>query len=83
MKPTENGRACLTEIQKASAVWPLNVRPDAQVTVRCGDVTLSEGRMGRVGDRVAIRVTKQLRKPHTTYAMFEKQDEQTKLMEAQ
>ena len=26
---------------------------------------------------------KPLRKPHTTYAMFEKQDEQTKLMEAQ
>jgi len=39
--------------------------------------------MGRVGDRVAIRVTKPLRKPHTSYAMFEKQDEQTKLMEAQ
>jgi flagellar motor switch protein FliM len=62
---------------------PLNVRPDALVTVRCGDVTLSEGRMGRVGDRVAIRVTKPLRKPHTSYAMFEKADERTKLMEAQ
>jgi flagellar motor switch protein FliM len=43
---------------------------------------LTEGRMGRVGDRVAIRVTKQLRKPNTTFAMFEKADEQTKLMEA-
>ena len=32
---------------------------------------------------VAIRVTKQLRKPNTTFAMFEKADEQTKLMEAQ
>ncbi|CKZ78977.1 flagellar motor switch protein FliM [Mycobacterium tuberculosis] len=59
------------------------MRPDALVTVRCGDVALSEGRMGRVGDRVAIRVTRPLRKPHTSYAMFEKQDEQTKLMEAQ
>lgn len=68
---------------KVGDTLPLNVRPDAQVTVRCGDVTLSEGRMGRVGDRVAIRVTKPLRKPHTSYAMFEKQDEQTKLMEAQ
>jgi flagellar motor switch protein FliM len=29
------------------------------------------------------RVTKQLRKPKTTFAMFEKADEQTKLMEAQ
>ena len=61
----------------------LEIKPDALVTVRCGDVVLSEGRMGRVGDRVAIRVTKQLRKPHTTFAMFEKADEQTKLMEAQ
>ncbi|HBF57502.1 MAG TPA: flagellar motor switch protein FliM, partial [Afipia sp.] len=50
---------------------------------RCGAVPLSGGRLGRVGARVAIRVTKPLRKPHTTYAMFEKQDEQTKLMEAQ
>jgi flagellar motor switch protein FliM len=62
---------------------PLDIRPDALVAVRCGDVTLTEGRMGRVGDRVAIRVNKPLRKPHTTYAMFEKADETTKLMEAQ
>ena len=41
----------------------LELRPDAMVTVRCGDVTLSEGRMGRVGDRVAVRVAKPLRKP--------------------
>ncbi len=40
--------------------------------MRCGDVTLTEGRMGRVGDRVAVRVAKPLRKPHTTFAMFEK-----------
>jgi flagellar motor switch protein FliM len=62
---------------------PLDMRPDALVAIRCGDVTLTEGRMGRVGDRVAIRVTKQLRKPRTTYAMFEKADETSKLMEAQ
>jgi len=59
------------------------MRPEALVQVRCGNVLLTEGRMGRVGDRVAIRVTKQLRKPNTTFAMFEKADEQTKLMEAQ
>ena len=29
----------------------LELRRDAAVTVRCGDVTLTEGRMGRVGDR--------------------------------
>src|SRR5437867_7693999 len=61
----------------------LEVKSDALVSVRCGHVTLSEGRMGRIGDRVAVRVAKPLRKPHTTFAMFEKADEQTKLMEAQ
>lgn len=59
----------------------LDIRPDALVAVRCGDVTLTEGRMGRVGDRVAIRVTKPLRKPRTTFAMFEKADETSKMME--
>jgi flagellar motor switch protein FliM len=47
------------------------MKSDAPVIVRCGAVTLTEGRMGRVGDRVAVRVTKTLRKPSTTYAMFE------------
>ena len=54
---------------------------DAMVSVRCGDVTLTEGRMGRVGDRVAVRVTKPLRKPRTTFAMFEKADEPTSRVE--
>jgi flagellar motor switch protein FliM len=68
---------------KVGDTLPLDMRPEASVQVRCGNVLLTEGRMGRVGDRVAIRVTKQLRKPNTTFAMFEKADEQTKLMEAQ
>ena len=68
---------------KVGDTLPLEMRADALVAVRCGKVTLTEGRMGRVGDRVAIRVTKQLRKPNTTFAMFEKADEQTKMMEAQ
>src|SRR6266571_164879 len=68
---------------KVGDTLPLEMKADALVQVRCGNVLLTEGRMGRVGDRVAIRVTKQLRKPNTTFAMFEKADEQTKLMEAQ
>jgi flagellar motor switch protein FliM len=52
------------------------------VTVRCGDVSMTEGRMGRVGDRVAVRVGKHLRKPRTTFAMFEKADETSSRMEA-
>jgi flagellar motor switch protein FliM len=61
----------------------LDLRPDALVTVRCGDVTLTEGRMGRVGDKVAVRVVKPLRKPKTTLAMFEMADQSSKKMEAQ
>ncbi len=49
----------------------LELKSDATVIVRCGDVTLTEGRMGRVGDRVAVRVGKPLRKPTMTFAMFE------------
>ena len=61
----------------------LELKPDAPVTVRCGDVTLTEGRMGRVGDRVAVRVNKSLRKPRTTFAMFEKADEPSTRLEVQ
>ena len=68
---------------KVGDTLPLDMRADATVSVRCGNVTLTEGRMGRVGDRVAIRVTKPLRKPKTTLAMFEKADEQEKMMESQ
>src|SRR5471032_447795 len=59
----------------------LELKPDAMVTVRCGDITLTEGRMGKVGDRVAVRVAKTLRRPRTTFAMFEKADEPTNRME--
>src|SRR5471030_649923 len=59
----------------------LELKPDALVSVRCGYVTLTEGRMGKVGDRVAVRVAKTLRRPRTTFAMFEKADEPTNRME--
>jgi flagellar motor switch protein FliM len=61
---------------------PLELKSDSLVQVRCGDVTLTEGRIGRVGDRVAVRVARQLRKPQTTYAMFENAGEPTKGTEA-
>jgi flagellar motor switch protein FliM len=60
---------------------PLELKADSLVQVRCGDVTLTEGRIGRVGDRVAVRVARQLRKPATTFAMFETAGEPTKGME--
>jgi len=61
---------------------PLNLKPDALVTIRCGDVALSEGRIGRVGDHVAVRVARPLRKPKMTYAMFEMSGEPAKSVEA-
>jgi len=60
----------------------LELKPDAQVKLRCGDVTLTEGRMGKVGDRVAVRVSQPLRPPKTTFAMFENADEATNRLEA-
>src|ERR1700685_282682 len=61
----------------------LEIKSDAPVIVRCGAVTLTEGRMGRVGDRVAVRVGKPLRKPNTTLAMFETAGGVGNRMEAQ
>jgi flagellar motor switch protein FliM len=61
----------------------LGIKADANISVRCGDVTLTEGRMGRVGDRIAVRVAKPLRRPRMTLAMFEKADGSTTRMEAQ
>ena len=59
----------------------LDVKPEALVTVRCGNVALTEGRMGRVGDKVAVRVVKPLRKPKTTFAMFEMADQSSNRMD--
>jgi len=59
----------------------LDIKPDAAVAVRCGDVMLSEGRMGRVGDRIAVRVGKPLRRSRTTMAMFEQSDGTKKRMD--
>jgi flagellar motor switch protein FliM len=61
---------------------PLNIKPDALVTVRCGDVPLTEGKIGRVGDRVAVQVARPLRTPKMTFAMFEMSGEPAKSMEA-
>ena len=67
---------------KVGDTLPLEIKPDALVTVRCGEVVLTEGRMGRVGDRVAVRVAKPLRKPKTTLAMFENAERSNTPIEA-
>src|SRR5215208_4316824 len=68
---------------KVGDTLTLDLKPDALVTVRCGDVALTEGRMGRVGDKVAVRVIKPLRKPKTTFAMFEMADQSSSRVDAQ
>jgi flagellar motor switch protein FliM len=44
------------------------------VTLRCGETILTDGKAGRVGDRVAVRITNRLRRPKMTYAAFEQAD---------
>ena len=41
----------------------LNAHPDSVVRLSCGGVPLMRGKMGRVGDHVAIRVVQGLHKP--------------------
>ena len=48
-----------------------DARQDDNVTIRCGDFNLSEGRIGRVGERIAVQVVKPLRRSRTTLASFE------------
>ncbi len=49
----------------------LELKPDTLVKVRCGEVVLTEGRMGHVGERIAVSVASPLRRPRTTMSMFE------------
>jgi flagellar motor switch protein FliM len=41
------------------------------VRIKCGDVLVTEGRMGRMGDKIAIRVSRPLRRSKTTFAAYE------------
>src|ERR1041384_3702995 len=60
----------------------LELKPDALATGRAGGVALPGGRRGGFGEKVAGRVVKPLRKPKTTFAMFEMADQSAKPMEA-
>lgn len=46
-------------------------RPNDLVFLRCGGCTLTEGRIGRLDERIAVQVAKPLRRPRTTFATFE------------
>jgi flagellar motor switch protein FliM len=53
----------------------LDLRPDDLITLRCGDIVMSDGRVGRIGEKIAVRVASPLRKPNMTFAAFEKADQ--------
>jgi len=48
-----------------------DARPSDLVTLRCGDWTLTQGRVGRIEDSIAIQVARPLRRSRTTLAAFE------------
>ena len=34
----------------------LNAAPDSKVKIKCGEINLTEGRVGRMGHKVAVRI---------------------------
>ncbi len=48
-----------------------DARPDRFVTLRCGDFCVTEGRVGRVDDKIAIQTVAPLRRSKTTIATFD------------
>ncbi|RYE71261.1 MAG: flagellar motor switch protein FliM, partial [Hyphomicrobiales bacterium] len=50
--------------------------PQDPITLRCGDVELTEGIMGHIGNHVSVRTTRPLNPPKVTMAAFEAIDEQ-------
>jgi len=49
----------------------LDAKPSDLVTLRSGDWRLTQGRVGRVDDKIAIQVARPLRRSRTTLAAFE------------
>src|SRR5205085_10915168 len=47
-----------------------DARPNELVGLRCGEWTLTQGRVGRIDDRIAIQVARPLRQSRTTFAAF-------------
>lgn len=48
-----------------------DVSPQDPVGIKCGDVLLTEGTMGRFGEQVSVRINRPLKKPKVTYEAFE------------
>ncbi|MGJ8527647.1 flagellar motor switch protein FliM [Maritalea sp.] len=50
--------------------------PNDPVSLKCGDVIMTEGVMGHIGKNVSVRVTRPLNPPKVTMSVFEAMDEQ-------
>ena len=48
-----------------------DAKPDSTVSLRCGDFIVSDGRIGRVDDKIAVQVVTPLRRSKTTMAAFD------------
>jgi flagellar motor switch protein FliM len=48
-----------------------DARADRLVTLRCGEFGVSEGRVGRMDDKIAVQMVSPLRRSRTTIAVFE------------
>jgi flagellar motor switch protein FliM len=48
-----------------------DVRPDTLAVLRCGDFECTEGRIGKVDDKIAIQVVNHLRRSKTTMSVFD------------
>lgn len=48
-----------------------DARPNELVTLRCGEWTLTQGRVGRIDDKIAVQVVRPLRRARTSFAAFE------------
>lgn len=49
-----------------------NVSPQDAISVKCGDVHLTSGHIGRLGEKVSVKVSRPLRRPRMTLAAFER-----------
>lgn len=52
----------------------LDMEPDDLVELRCGKVVITEGRMGRSGEHVALQIERELQRSKTTMAIFDSAD---------
>lgn len=48
-----------------------DAEPGSPVRLKIGDVFLTEGRMGRMGEKIAVRVGRPIRRSKTTFAAYE------------